>query len=103
MMRGRTSAAVAIRRPDNSIYLYEEALNPRLFHNPLFRLPFLRGMLLIWEMLVVCTRLMTFSSTGATGAIDHDAPPVQPGTPAGGSASLPEEPQESPRLAGRRW
>src|SRR5258708_19972847 len=103
MMRGRTSAAAGIRRPDNSIYLYEEALNPRLFHNPLFRLPFLRGMLLLWEMLVLGTRLMTFSANVATGAIDHDAPPAppaQPGTPGGGSASLPEEPQEPPRIGG---
>jgi uncharacterized protein YqhQ len=31
MMRGRKSVAAAIRRPDGSIYLYEEALNPRLY------------------------------------------------------------------------
>ena len=74
MMRGRTSAAVAIRRPDNSIYLYEEALNPRLYQNRLFRLPFLRGMLLLWEMLVLGTRLMTLSANVATGALDPDAP-----------------------------
>ncbi len=70
MMRGRTSAAVAVRRPDDSIYLYEEALNPRLYQNRLFRLPFLRGMLLLWEMLVLGTRLMTLSANIATGAID---------------------------------
>jgi uncharacterized protein YqhQ len=74
MMRGRTSAAVAIRRPDESIYLYEEALNPRLYQNRLFRLPFLRGMLLLWEMLVLGTRLMTLSANIATGALDPDAP-----------------------------
>src|ERR1700730_3211460 len=74
MMRGRKSAAVAIRRPDNSIYLYEEALNPRLYQNRLFRLPFLRGMLLLWEMLVLGTRLMTLSANVATGALDPDAP-----------------------------
>src|SRR5258706_2515358 len=74
MMRGRTSAAVAIRRPDKSIYLYEEALNPRLCQNRLFRLPFLRGMLLLWEMLVLGTRLMTLSANVATGALDPDAP-----------------------------
>src|SRR5712691_5329622 len=100
MMRGRTSVAVAIRRPDYSIYLHEEALSPRLYQNRLFRLPFLRGMLLLWEMLVLGTRLMTFSANVATGAIDPDAPPVQPGTPGGGSASLPEEPQEPPRIGG---
>src|SRR6266849_4385030 len=74
MMRGRRSAAMAIRRPDGSIYLYEEALNPRLYQNRLFRLPFLRGMLLLWEMLALGTRLMTLSTNIATGAIDPDAP-----------------------------
>jgi uncharacterized protein YqhQ len=74
MMRGRKSAAMAIRRPDGSIYLYEEALNPRLYQNRLFRLPFLRGMLLLWEMLVLGTRLMTLSANIATGALDPEAP-----------------------------
>jgi uncharacterized protein YqhQ len=76
MMRGRTSVAVAIRRPDNSIYLHEEALSPRLYQNRLFRLPFLRGLLLLWEMLVLGTRLMTFSANIATGALDPEAPPT---------------------------
>ncbi len=73
MMRGRASAAVAIRRPDESIYIYEETLNPRLYQNKLFRLPFLRGMLLLWDMLVLGTRLMTLSANIATGAIDPTA------------------------------
>ncbi|HTK06604.1 MAG TPA: DUF1385 domain-containing protein [Ktedonobacteraceae bacterium] len=73
MMRGRTSAAVAVRRPDSSIYLYEEALDPRLYRNAWFRLPFLRGMLLLWEMLVLGTRLMTLSANVATGALNPDA------------------------------
>lgn len=73
MMRGRTSAAVAIRQPDMHIYLYEEALNPRLYQNRLFRLPFLRGLLLLWEMLVLGTRLMTLSANIATGAVNPNA------------------------------
>jgi uncharacterized protein YqhQ len=76
MMRGRTSAAVAMRRANGSIYLYEEALNRRLYQNRFFRLPFVRGMLLLWEMLVLGMRLMTLSANVATGAIDPDAPPV---------------------------
>src|SRR5690349_8811163 len=72
MMRGRTSAAVAGRRHDGSLYLYEEALNPRLYQNKLFRLPFLRGMLLLWEMLVLGTRLMTLATNIFIGAIDPD-------------------------------
>ncbi len=81
MMRGRKSAAVAIRRPDSSIYIYEEALNPRLYQNKLFRLPFLRGMLLLWEMLVLGTRLMTISANIASGAVDPTVPASQPVTP----------------------
>ena len=70
MMRGRRSAAMGIRKPDGSIYLYEEALNPRLYQNRLFRFPFIRGMLLLWEMLILGTRLMTLSANIATGAFD---------------------------------
>ena len=70
MMRGKRSAAVAIRKPDGGISVYEEALNPRLYQNPIFRLPFLRGMLLLWEMLVMGTRLMTLSANVATGALE---------------------------------
>lgn len=72
MMRGRSSAAVAIRRPDQSIYLYEEGLNPRLYQNALFRLPFMRGILLLWEMLILGTRLMTLSANVAAGALDAE-------------------------------
>lgn len=70
MMRGRKTAAMAVRCPDNSIYIYEEMLNPKLYQNRLFRLLFLRGMLLLWEMLVLGTRLMTISANIASGAID---------------------------------
>jgi uncharacterized protein YqhQ len=106
MMRGRKSAAVAIRRPNGSIYLYEEALNPRLYQNRLFRMPFLRGMLLLWEMLVLGTRLMTLSANIATGAIDPDALPAEPETPgiqvANGNSSdaLPEKPETPPQIGG---
>lgn len=106
MMRGRKSAAVAIRRPNGSIYLYEEALNPRLYQNRLFRMPFLRGMLLLWEMLVLGTRLMTLSANIATGAIDPDAPNAESETPGMQAASvnngeaLPEKPATPPQIGG---
>src|SRR5213595_2708355 len=80
MMRGRRSAALAIRRPDGSIYLYEEALNPRLYQNRVFRLPFLRGILLLWEMLVLGTRLMTLAANIATGALNLEPSTSAPST-----------------------
>src|SRR5437763_3889280 len=107
MMRGLKSAAVAIRRPDDSIYLHEEALIPRLYQNPLFRLPFLRGLLLLWEMLVLGTRLMTFSANIATGAVAPDAPALLADTadPAAmdekitGDA-LAKQPEAPPKIGG---
>lgn len=68
MMRGRQSVAVAIKPPEGDIYVYEEALNAKLYRNKMFRLPFLRGILVLWEMLVLGTRIMTLSANVAFGA-----------------------------------
>lgn len=108
MMRGKSSAAVAIRKPTGDIYLYEEALNPRLYQNPVFRLPFLRGMLLLWEMLVLGTRLMALSANVATGAVDPDAGQGQVGQeessgaePASSVARIqPADEEKPPALGG---
>jgi uncharacterized protein YqhQ len=67
MMRGRSSVAVAIRRPDGRIYLHEEPLPPYLYRNPLLRLPFVRGIFLLWETLVLGTRMMALSASVALG------------------------------------
>ena len=102
MMRGRQSAAVAVRRPTGDVYLYEEALNPRLYHNSIFRLPFLRGVLLLWEMLVLGTRLMALSANIASGAVFPDGPgalaqtssPVEPGQNGRAESSANSDEQE---------
>ncbi len=101
MMRGRTSAAVGIRQPEGSLYIYEEALNPRLYKNRLFRLPFLRGVFLLGEMLVLGTRLMTLSANIATGAIDPGAPPAS-ATAEGeaGANGIGEEEEKLPQIGG---
>jgi uncharacterized protein YqhQ len=104
MMRGRKSVAVAIRRPDNSIYLHEEALNPHLYQNRMFRLPFLRGILLLWEMLVLGTRLMTLSANIATGALDPEPSTNELGTVSTNSSDNPnilqDELEPPPQIGG---
>src|SRR5258707_14905035 len=110
MTRAHTPAVVAVQQPNDNIYLYEEALNPRLYQNRLFRLPFLRGLLLLWEMLVLGTRLMTLSANIATGAINPVTPNSQPEEPhlpvthsaisAHSPAALPEEPDAPPQIGG---
>jgi uncharacterized protein YqhQ len=84
MMRGRKFVVMAVRRPDQRIYLYREALTPTMYRNRIFRLPFLRGVLLLWEMLILGSRLMTLSANIASGAIDPE--------------ELPDNPEELPRV-----
>ncbi|MHB8600019.1 MAG: DUF1385 domain-containing protein [Ktedonobacteraceae bacterium] len=114
MMRGRSSVAVAIRRLDDSIYLHEEGLNPHLYQNRFFRLPFVRGLLLLWEMLILGTRMMTFSANVSTGAVDPTAEQKELGgqevTPQEqdddahdvihADTSLSEQPEKPPRIGG---
>jgi uncharacterized protein YqhQ len=108
MMRGQRSVAVAIRRPDKSIYLHEEALNSRLYQSRFFRLPFVRGVRLLWEMLVLGTRLMTFSANIASGAVDPDAAPIiaqepfsdMSSTRIDADTSLQEKPEAPPQIGG---
>lgn len=108
MMRGRSSVAVAVRRPDDSIYLHEEGLNPHLYQNRFFRLPFVRGLLLLWEMLILGTRMMTFSANVSTGAIDptaeHKEQEASSQTQDDGAivadTSLSEQPEKPPRIGG---
>ena len=67
MMRGRKAVAVAVRRPAGDIFVHKELLTPRLYQNRFFRLPFLRGILLLWDMLVLGTRMMSFAANVAAG------------------------------------
>jgi Predicted metal-dependent enzyme len=76
MMRGRRAVAVATRRPEGDIYVYEELLSPKIYQNKIFQWPFLRGMVMLWDMLVLGTRMMTLSANIATGALDPATLPL---------------------------
>lgn len=69
MMRGRKAVAVAVRKPSGDILVHEELLTPRLYQNRLFRLPLLRGVLLLWDMLVLGTRMMTYAANVSAGQV----------------------------------
>lgn len=108
MMRGRTSAAVAVRQADGGLLLYEEALNPRLYQSRVLQLPFLRGLLLLWDMLILGTRMLAFAASASLPAAlaASAAPfPADPGATLSPSRSIadstlvaslpPAVPQES--------
>jgi uncharacterized protein YqhQ len=56
LMRGRNAIGVALRHPDGSIVATAETLNSALHRNRFARTPFFRGVVLLYEMLVVGTR-----------------------------------------------
>jgi uncharacterized protein YqhQ len=68
LMRGRTAIGVALRHPDGSIVSASEPLNSVLHRNRFARAPLMRGIVLLYETLVIGTRwLMRSGSVQAEG------------------------------------
>ncbi|MDQ5826656.1 MAG: DUF1385 domain-containing protein [Chloroflexota bacterium] len=65
MMRGQRHMAVAVRAPDGRIVLHEESLEKGLYKSPLMKLPFLRGVLGLWDALGLGMRALFFSANVA--------------------------------------
>lgn len=76
MMRGQKSMAVAVRHPSGEIVVHAEPLPSRLYAGPVRKMPFLRGVLLLWDALVLGMRALIYS---ADVALDEQE--VEFGTP----------------------
>ena len=66
MMRGRHVATVAVRRPGGDVVTHSERLPAGLYRRPFANLPFVRGLVALWEMLILGTRMMMFSASVQT-------------------------------------
>ena len=62
MMRGQYVAAVAVRNPAGEIVLHEEPLNAMLYRGRAARMPFVRGLIMLWDALGLGTRALLWSS-----------------------------------------
>src|SRR3972149_6961748 len=71
MIRGPRSMAVACRRPDGEILVRSEKLGG-LYAGPLRRIPFLRGVIVMWETLALGLRALVFSSNVQLGQEEKD-------------------------------
>lgn len=69
MMRGARTWAVAVRRPDGSIYLERHPVSDLPQRKPLWAKPLLRGMWGLLDALTIGTRALTIS---ANAAVDDD-------------------------------
>lgn len=61
MMRGEKACTLAVRAPDGSIVVETNPL-ATFYRSRLLKLPFLRGLLGIWDALVLAMRAITFSA-----------------------------------------
>lgn len=61
LMRGKNALSSAMRAPDGKIVIYSEKLQGP-FKNELFQIPFLRGLIILWDSLIVGMKYLTISA-----------------------------------------
>lgn len=64
-MRGSRALAVAVRDPQGQIVVHTEPLDPRIYGEKLARIPFLRGLTLLWDALGLGIKSLMFSANVA--------------------------------------
>jgi len=66
MMRGQKAFAVAMRAPDGNIIVHKEGL-AAVYRSGITKIPFLRGIILLWDALGLGMRALTLSANTQTG------------------------------------
>jgi uncharacterized protein YqhQ len=66
MMRGRKAAAIAMRAPSGEITIHTEKLSP-IYQSPIMKIPFLRGLVGLYDALILGMRALTISANVQTG------------------------------------
>jgi uncharacterized protein YqhQ len=66
MMRGKQAVAIAMRAPNQEIVIHKESLGS-LYRSRLAKIPFLRGLIMLWDALGLGMRALTVSANTQTG------------------------------------
>ncbi len=66
MMRGQKAFAIAMRAPDGKIVVHKEDL-ASVYRSRITKIPFLRGVILLWDALGLGMRALTLSANTQTG------------------------------------
>ena len=69
MMRGAQSVAIAMRAPDQEIVIHTEPL-VGIYKSKITKIPFLRGLVALWDALGLGIRALTISANTQTGEED---------------------------------
>lgn len=79
MMRGTHSVAIAMRGPDHQIAIHKEPLGA-LYKHKIIKIPFLRGLIMLVDALLLGTRALTISANVQTGEEEKIEGPLLYGT-----------------------
>ncbi len=74
MMRGRRSMAVAVRNPRGEIVVHQEPLTARIYTSRWGQWPFVRGLAMLWDALVLGMRALLWSAEVAAQEEESDEP-----------------------------
>ena len=66
LMRGQKAFAIAMRAPDGTIAVHTEKL-AKVYQSKITKIPFLRGVILLWDALGLGMRALTLSANTQTG------------------------------------
>jgi uncharacterized protein YqhQ len=84
MMRGKKYVACAVRDPRGNIITTSEPLSPAIYASRWAQIPFLRAVTILWDTLVLGTRMLMYS---ANIAVEEEAQKNAEGAPADRAAS----------------
>lgn len=65
MMRGESALTIAVRSPNGQIVIHSEPLDPKIYRSLWARIPFVRGLIMLWDALVLGLRALFFSANVA--------------------------------------
>jgi uncharacterized protein YqhQ len=66
MMRGQKAFAIAMRAPDGRIVVHKEKLG-EIYRSKIVKIPFARGIILLWDALGIGMRALTIAANTQTG------------------------------------
>lgn len=72
MMRGPGHRAIAVRRPDETIIIDEKPVGSIVQRFPFLKLPFIRGVVMLVESLIMGIEALTFSAEQAMGEEEEE-------------------------------
>ncbi len=75
MMRGAKAVALAMRDPHGEIVLHTEPLGA-IYQSRIVKIPFLRGLVMLWDALVLGMRTLTISANLQTGEDEQIEGPI---------------------------